>query len=149
MIVYMLFHLRVVEDDIIDRKLIGIFSSYDNVLDAIKRYSEIVGFADFPDGFKIEPYHIAGKTYSRIRKSRDVVFFLQYEYSEELIDYVVDLGLYSTRLRAMVEAIKFGLSLLVHKREDKVRFGGRFYNVAYKINEEHWKEGFFNYKDMA
>lgn len=144
--VYILLHSTVDADDLIDRKLIGIFSSYNNVQDAIKRYSKIAGFADFSDGFEIEPYHVSGKKHSRVRKSRDVVYFLQYEYSEELIDYVVDLGLYSTRSRAVFEAIKFGLSLLVKKREDEVKFGGQFYNVAYRLDEEHWKEGFFVYR---
>ena len=70
-------------------------------------------------------------------------------FSEEEIDHVTDLGLYFSRVQAIFEAIGFGLSLLVKRQQGQIKLGGRFYNVAYRINEEYWKDGFFTYKDMT
>ena len=145
MIVYALFHLNVDESGVSDRKLIGFFSSYSIAKTVIKRYSKVSGFIDFPNGFKIKPYYMNEKTGVSIKNKN--VYFLQYEYSKDDIDYVIDLGLYSSKVRATIEAIRFGLSLLIKKQQGKVKLGGRFYNVAYKLNKVFWREGFFTYKN--
>jgi hypothetical protein len=50
---YLLHHVREVDDDSDDVKLIGIYSSEQKALEALELVKAQPGFRDFPDGFEI------------------------------------------------------------------------------------------------
>ena len=50
---FLLHHVREVDDDSDDVKLIGIYSSEEKALDALKLVKQQPGFSSFPDGFEI------------------------------------------------------------------------------------------------
>ena len=56
--VYMLEHSRKVEEDVYDSKLLGFFSTKEKAEQAILEYRPVIGFRDYPDGFKIEIFKV-------------------------------------------------------------------------------------------
>ncbi len=53
--VFVIQHSREI-DDIEDVKFIGVYSSYENAVAAVKRLSMQPGFRDYPSGFDIDKY---------------------------------------------------------------------------------------------
>ncbi|MBK6895079.1 MAG: hypothetical protein IPH06_00615 [Alphaproteobacteria bacterium] len=56
MIVYLVEHLHVIDEDNENVKIIGIYSSQKLADEAIGRVRQKEGFKDSPDGFSIDPY---------------------------------------------------------------------------------------------
>lgn len=56
--VWLLHHIRDLEDDAQDVKFIGVYSSEDKGKQAIDRLRSQPGFADFPEGFELESQRV-------------------------------------------------------------------------------------------
>lgn len=54
-VVFLVHHIRELEDDTEEVKFIGVFSTKENAIAAVDRIKSEPGFCDFPDGFDIEP----------------------------------------------------------------------------------------------
>ena len=64
--VYMLYHRTERNDNI----LLGFFSTKEKALEIVDRYSEMKGFKDFPEGFKIRTMVIGKDYYTKGFKSK-------------------------------------------------------------------------------
>ena len=58
MTLYVLQHVHHLEDDLENIKFIGVYSSEENAMAAIKRLSLTPGFAEAIDGFDISKYEV-------------------------------------------------------------------------------------------
>ena len=56
--VYLVHHIRELEDGVDDVKFIGVFSSAEKANEAVRSIGIESGFRDFPDGFSVEPHVI-------------------------------------------------------------------------------------------
>jgi homoserine kinase type II len=54
--VFVLQHVHERAGGVEDVKFIGVYSSRENAQAAVARFSELPGFADAPDGFRIDEY---------------------------------------------------------------------------------------------
>jgi homoserine kinase type II len=55
--VFLLWHAQCVEEEL-NVKLIGVYSSYQNAVDARERVRDKPGFRDYPNGFCIDRYQV-------------------------------------------------------------------------------------------
>ncbi len=140
MTVYLLYHKRQIDIDAYNVKIIGIYSSLDNVKDTVKRYLHIPGFEDYPYDFCIEAFDVpTHRKYSHARKKD--VFLLQYEHpdtddSDEKVDII---GIYPTRSSA-VSAAKG--ERRGESRDKTASLPRGFYIDMYQVDEDNWTEGF-------
>ena len=57
-VVYLLNHVRDLDDEVSEVKCIGIYSSEDSARAAVARLTKQPGFRDYPDGFEIDSYEL-------------------------------------------------------------------------------------------
>ena len=58
MIIFLLQHSYLLEKDVYETKILGVYSTEQLALDAIKRYLKLDGFKFHPDDFYIDKYEI-------------------------------------------------------------------------------------------
>lgn len=54
--VFLVYHVRVLNDDEEDVKLLGVYSTEKHAADAVERARRLPGFSDAPEGFIIDRY---------------------------------------------------------------------------------------------
>jgi hypothetical protein len=56
--VFLVHHIRELDDDADEVKFIGVFSTEEKALAAVDVIKNEIGFCDFPNGFEIEPQDV-------------------------------------------------------------------------------------------
>jgi hypothetical protein len=136
MIIYELTHSHVIEKccdgtEIRDTKCIGYFSNMDLINNTIKYYRGIVGFSEYPNGFKICKYFVNGESISNVF----VLFYEQYCIKGKY-DEVMCLGVFASRHLAELQCEKY-------KHDSRYSDWPSGFTIdEYPINELNWKEGF-------
>ncbi len=139
-IIYQVEHSRLVAaPDIYDTKLIGFFLKKDDVERVIENYSGLVGFRDYPQEFMISEMQLnTNKPRKRPSLPRQVYYLYYWEENvEDDIDYVQDIGVFSSLKRA--KEVK---AELMNKYGCDKDVRNCFFIEKYEINTCFWCEGF-------
>lgn len=133
---YLMYHIHVFEDETKDYKIIGVFTSYDKVLDVKGKYSsELVGFKDYPSGFCIEEFEVVGLDVAK-QRTVYVIFTYIYKDGEEEELSVIKI------VRNKKEFKKF---IKKYKSKYKIKKNQYFEYEEHNLNEKCWQEGFITY----
>ncbi len=127
--VYILYHNRWIDEYYYDTKMIGIYSSKKKVQKIINKYLTLPGFSDYPNGFNLKFCQIRSK-----RIKNNTVYLLtgaRFVDDDELSNYF---GVYTNRLLPMLISLKNML--------DKKSISQKYYIDKYRLDENHWEEGF-------
>lgn len=108
MTVYKLAHQRHIEyklhtaEWVTDDKLIGFFSSAETAEAAKNECLPKPGFCDFPEGFTVNTYDVAGDNLTE-------VYYVQHSYyiEDDRMDNIVEIGVYPTEADAMAAAADY------------------------------------------
>jgi len=133
--IYVLYHKHDTsytwEKSIFDTKIIGCFDSKKQVNQTINVYKKLVGFKDYPNGFKICCKKIKYIPSDKIVFKIDCSIFL---YDD--VEIIEDFGVFPTRK----DAEKIITDNI--KRDSKRYKADCFFIDKYKLNACYWKEGF-------
>ena len=140
MIVYVLTHLFYKEYDgnfVYSPKTLGYFISYENVVDAIKRYKKLPGFYENPDAFCTTQVAVAGNIEERgiIYEAMINVHSDDYEF-----DCGIDLGLWGNRKDA-----EMSVSVFCKENESFMTMKNPVPEIIINrcfVDNMYWSEGF-------
>jgi len=143
--VYLLSHVRKLEDDAIEPKIIGIYSSLDVVNITIEKYKKIVGFKDYPDDFVVKKYEVIPQDGKELL-TNDTVYFLQHEYSVDeggiIYDYFTNIDIYAAYDDAEEEMNELIKDEVYPKSLDGLYAPYGFTIGKCILDEDGWTEGF-------
>lgn len=133
---YLMYHIHVFKDETKDYKIIGVFTSYDKALDVKEKYSsEVLGFKDYPSGFRIEEFEVVGLDVAK-QRTVYVIFTYIYKDGEEEELSVIKI------VRNKKEFKKF---IKKYKSKYKIQKNQYFEYEEHNLNEKCWQEGFITY----
>ena len=132
---YLLYHIRWIDDNFYDTKIIGIYSSYEKATNTINRYLHLPGFSEFHTGFHIDSFDILVQKIPIGNKKNDMVYLLEGVCFVDLDELVVSYGIYLNRIAALWASIV----KKIRRNKQDVK---KFYIEKYIIDEDNWKEGF-------
>lgn len=126
---YLLYHIRWIDDNFYDTKMIGIYSSYKNASDTINRYLHLPGFSEFHAGFHIDSHNIARSI------KNGTVYLLEGVSLVDFDEIDVSYDIYTNKIAAV-------LAFVIRKIRRNKQEAKKFYIDKYIIDEDNWKEGF-------
>lgn len=144
--VYLLSHTRKLEDDAVEIKNIGVYSSMDIINIIISKYKDIAGFKDYPNDFIVKEYKVIGSDNIEILQD-DTMYFLQHEYSVDesgvIYDYITDIDMFTNYDDTKKEMEKLKKEpIYANKTDGLYAFDGGFCIDKYILDENNWTEGF-------
>lgn len=145
---YLLVHTKVVvidnEDDVVDKKELGLYSCKANAYRAQERYKVLQGFRDSQDGFSILKRRVNLDANMDQLSSGMPVYLLKNEYALEDYDLITDFGYYTS----LEQAESMISQLTTNKYRTKKYLG---VTANYTIGElimdadnPYWSDGFEN-----
>ncbi len=137
--IYLLIHIREAENNLIEKKYIGICSTLEKAEGKVQEYIKYEGFERYPDGFKIKRYNINGKKENKEFKK---VYFLGYhkEYKDETEDNEI-LGFFSTAKKAREYLVEYKI-----KKKLKPKSRGYYVDKWYVDLYFQWVGGFITFE---